>query len=122
MGSVFGSAFGSPASGIVLRAAVCLFVFVAEATGVSKISSIGVSLGDRILRFPLLASPQPLARALARPSSKSPVSMPLKRHLPSRSYTAMGQSHRRELSVSSRPPPNPSVKGTCLRQAPYVER
>ena len=53
MGSVFGSAFGSLASGIALRAAVRLLVSIAEATGVSKISSIGVSLGDGILRFPL---------------------------------------------------------------------
>jgi len=62
MGSVFGSAFGMLASGIALRAAVRLLVFVAEATGVSKISSMGVSLGDGILRFPLFTSPQPLAR------------------------------------------------------------
>jgi len=45
MGSVFGSAFGTLASGIALRVAVRLLVFVAEATGVSKISSMGVSLG-----------------------------------------------------------------------------
>jgi hypothetical protein len=26
------------------------------------------------------------------------------------------------ISVGASPVPNPSVKGTCLRQAPYVER
>jgi hypothetical protein len=30
--------------------------------------------------------------------------------------------HRKSITVGASPVPNPSVKGTCRRQAPYVER
>jgi len=67
--SVVRRVFESLASGIALRAGVRLLVFVAGATGVSKISSMSVGLGSEILRFPLVALLQRLARI--RPSHKN---------------------------------------------------
>jgi hypothetical protein len=53
MGSDLGSFFRSLASGVALRAEVRLFGFVAGATGVFKISSMGRQFGGRNSTFPL---------------------------------------------------------------------
>ena len=99
-----------------------MLVFIAGATGVSKISSMSVGLGSEILRFPLVALLQRLAR-LRPPIRMSSVPLPFKRHLPLRSNLVAGQPHRGPRSISRLPPPNPSVKGTSRqRAAPYVER
>jgi hypothetical protein len=122
MGSVFGSVFGSLAAGIALRAVVRLLAFVAEATGVSKISSMGVSLGAGFYVFPCLS------RLCPWPLSSHPQARVLCPYRPNglchrEATRARGHQHRRERAMSSCLPPNPSVKGTSRRRAaPYVER
>jgi hypothetical protein len=53
---------------------------------------------------PVLHSQAPVSR-VASPVSSGPSAL-----------------HGKLISVGASPAPNPSVKGTCLRQAPYVER
>ena len=53
---------------------------------------------------PVLHSQAPVSR-VASPGSSGPSAL-----------------HGQAITVGASPVPNPSVKGTCLRQAPYVER